>query len=194
MPPKPSDEFFAEVDEEISNGGIAALHDYLLNLDLGDFRPWTRPPMTEAKADLIELGLSSEERFTREWMQLGIAGPNGDVLPFCPCLGSHLYSAYEAWCKVNGEFRPRPMNHFINYLGKQPGWTAGKPEFTWRSMRDKSPANRKMVVPASDAVAGAVKLAPAGHAQVDLTRDKFGSKAEWLTQSFFAFEAAITRP
>lgn len=194
VPPKPSDDFFADLNQEIANGGVAALHDFLLNLDLGDFRPWTRPPMTEAKADLIELGLSSEERFTREWTQLGITGPNGDVLPFCPCLGSHLYSAYESWCKANGEFRPRPMNHFINYLGKQPGWTAGKPEFTWRSMRDKSPANRKMVVPASDAVAGAVKLAPAGHAQVDLTRDKFGSKAEWLTQSFFAFEAAITRP
>lgn len=193
-PPKPDDGFFAEINDEIDNGGIAALHDYLLKLDLGDFRPWTKPPMTEAKADLIELGLSSEERFTREWMRLEITGPNGDVLPFCPCLGSHLYGVYEAWCKANGEFRPRPANHFLNYLGKQPGWTAGKSNPTWASMRDKAIRNRKLVVPATEDVAAAMKYAPPGSDLVNLTRDKFGSKAEWLTQCFFAFEQAISRP
>ena len=193
-PPKPDDGFFADVNEEIDNGGIAALHYFLLNLDLGDFRPWTKPPMTEAKADLIELGLSSEERFVRDWRQLELVAPDGGILPFCPCLGSHLYAVYESWCKVNGEFRPRPANHFLNYLGKQPGWTAGKSDATWTNMRDKTVKNRKMVVPAAEDVAAAMKHAPPGSDLVNLTRDKFGSKAEWLTQCFFAFEQAVSRP
>lgn len=190
-PPKPDESFFHEVNEEIAAGGVAALHDYLLNLDLGDFRPWTKPPMTEAKQDLIELGLSSEERFLREWQRLEVDGKDGQALPFCPCQGSHLYAAYEAWCKRQGEFRPRPSNHFINFFSKQPGWSAGKSEPTWASMRDNTVKNRKMVVPGDVAMLEALKLAPPGSPQRDLARECFGSKAEWLTACFFEFEKAV---
>lgn len=193
-PPKPDEGFFHEVNEEIAAGGVAALHDYLLNLDLGDFRPWTKPPMTEAKQDLIDLGLSSEERFLREWQRLEIEGRDGQTMPFCPCQGSHLYAAYEAWCKRQGEFRPRPANHFMNFMAKQPGWTAGRSEFTWTNMRDKSPKNRKMVVPAPESMAESLKLAPEGSEMRNLARQCFGSKAEWLTACFFAFNLAIEAP
>lgn len=190
-PPKPDDGFFAEVNEEIANGGVAALHDYLLNLDLGDFRPWTKPPMTEAKQDLIDLGMGSEERFLREWQRLEVDGKAGEPLPFCPCAGSHLYRVYEDWCKRQGEFRPRPSNHFLNYIAKQAGWTAGKSEATWVTMTDKRPKNRKMVVPGMQAMTDALKHAPPASRQHDLVRDRFGSKAEWLTECFFTFENAL---
>lgn len=190
-PPKPDDGFFAEVNEEIDAGGVAALHDYLLNLDLGDFRPWTKPPMTAAKQDLIDLGMGSEERFLREWQRLEIDGRDGDPLPFCPCAGSHLYVVYEAWCKRQGEFRPRPANHFLNYIAKQAGWTAGKSEATWVTITDKRPKNRKMVVPGLQAMTDALKHATPASRQHDLMRDRFGSKAEWLTECFFAFENAV---
>jgi putative DNA primase/helicase len=190
-PPKPDDGFFAEVNEEIEAGGVAALHDYLLNLDLGDFRPWTKPPMTEAKQDLIDLGMGSEERFLREWGRLELEGRDGEVLPFCPCLGSHLYRVYEDWCKRQGEFRPRPANHFLNYIGKQPGWSSGKPESTWSTLKDKSIKSRKMVVPGVQAMTDAVKHAPPASVQHDLPRDRFGTKAEWLTACFFEFERAM---
>lgn len=190
-PPKPDDGFFAEVNEEIANGGVAALHDYLLNLDLGDFRPWTKPPMTEAKQDLIDLGMGSEERFMREWGRLEIDGRDGEPIPFCPCLGSHLYKVYEDWCKRQGEFRPRPSNHFMNYIGKQAGWTAGRSEPSWVTRTDRRIKTRKMVVPSAQAMADALKHAPPAHRQHDLQRDRFGSKAEWLTECFFEFERAM---
>jgi putative DNA primase/helicase len=193
-PPKPDEGFFAEVNEEMANGGVAALHHYLLNLDLGDFKPWTKPPMTEAKQDLIDLGLSSEERFLREWQRLEIEGRNGETVPFCPCLGSHLYRVYEDWCKRQGEFRPRPANHFINFFAKQGGWSAGKSETTWDNLVDKNPKNRKMVVPSDTAVLEAVKRAPPGGAQAKLAREHFKSKAEWLTECFFAFEKVVGVP
>lgn len=190
-PPKPDESFFAEVNDEIENGGIAALHHYLLNLDLGDFKPWTKPPMTEAKQDLIDLGLSSEERFMREWQRLEIEGKNGEPLPFCPCLGSQLYKAYEEWCARQGEFRPRPANHFINFFAKQGGWTAGKSETTWEDSNSKTPKNRKMVVPPDYAVIEAIRHAPSYSKQHDMARDRFDSKAAWLTHCFFEFDRAV---
>jgi putative DNA primase/helicase len=51
------------VIEEIRNGGVAALHDYLLHLDLGDFSAAAKPPLTAAKTELIGLGLDSPMRF-----------------------------------------------------------------------------------------------------------------------------------
>lgn len=190
-PPKPDEDFFAQVNEEIDNGGIAALHHYLLNLDLGDFKPWTKPPMTQAKQDLIELGLSSEERFLLEWQRLEIEGKDGEPVPFCPCLGSHLYRVYEDWCKRQGEFRPRPSNHFMNFFAKQGGWAAGKSDATWVNLKDKTVKNRKMVIPGETAMLDAIKRAPPSSGQHRLARELCGSKAEWLTVCFFAFEAAI---
>jgi putative DNA primase/helicase len=190
-PPKPDEDFFAQVNAEIDNGGIAALHHYLLNLDLGDFKPWTKPPMTEAKQDLIDLGLSSEERFLREWQQMQVEGRDGEPVPFCPCLGSSLYRVYEDWCKRQGEFRPRPANHFMNFFAKQGGWAAGKSDATWVSLNDKTIKNRKMVVPGETAMLDAIKRAAPSSGQQRLARELCGSKAEWLTVCFFAFEAAI---
>ena len=192
-PPKPDEDFFAQVNAEIDAGGVAALHHHLLNIDLGDFRPWTKPPMTDAKQDLIDLGLSSEERFVREWQRLEIE-VRGRTLPFCPCLGSQLYLAYEAWCKSNGEFRPRPANHFMNYLAKQAGWSAGKSEHTWVSLADTSAKNRKMVIPGDAAMVDAHARAADGSPQRDLKREFFSSKAEWLTKCFFAFDEAMEHP
>lgn len=115
-PPKPDEAFFNEVNDEIDAGGIEALHHYLLTLDLGDFKPWTKPPMTSAKQDLINLGKGSEERFVEDWI-------NGDTPhPVCPCASVDLYKAYQRWCKLNGVNHPRELNQFIGYLGKLVGW------------------------------------------------------------------------
>lgn len=191
-PPKPDDTFFAEINEEIDNGGVAALHDYLLELDISDFKPWTKPPMTEAKLDLIDLGRSSEERFLREWQALELTGEDGKVLPFCPCLGSSLYRIYVRWCRQNGEMRPRPSNHFINFLGRQPGWTAGKSEKLYVDLRAENRGNyvsRKMVVPSDEAMLASWKLAPGKAGQ--FIKSDTQSKAEWLTIGYFAFEDAM---
>lgn len=193
-PPKLGDAFFDEVNREIEQGGVEALYHYLLALDLGDFRPWTRPPMTDAKEDLIALGLSNEERFVREWCALELQGPDGEPLPFCPCLGSHLYQAYGAWCERNGE-RKRKAQDLIGLAKKLPGWRAGIAERTHVSLREVDAAHyvtRKLIVPSEAAMRESVT------ANADIQRPLLQGAAEtkscWLTRCFFAFERALGVP
>jgi len=184
VPPKLPDGFFAEVNAEIDAGGIAALHHHLLELDLGDFRPWTKPPMTRAKQDLIDLGTSSEERFLRDWTRGDAENGKGDALPFVPCTGSQLYIAYERWCDAHGE-RKRGRKDLISLAGKQPEWRAGEAVPTWSTLLDRDIKNRKMVIPADS------DLQIAGSHPDALRRDRYTSQAEWLTACFFAFEEAL---
>ena len=188
VPPKLSDSFFESVNEEIETGGIEALHHYLLNLDLGDFKPWTKPPMTRSKSDLQELGKSSEERFLEEWIRLELEGPEGDVIPFCPCLGSHLYRLYERWCEKHGE-RKRGQKDLISLCGKTDGWSAGESNPTWVDLSDRTIKNRKMIIPPEHAITSSIERCSTGK-QRDFLRDKYGSKAEWLTACFYSFSLA----
>jgi putative DNA primase/helicase len=189
VPPKPDDGFFAALNEEIDNGGIVALHDHLLRLDLGDFKPWTKPPMTGSKRDLIQQSLSSEDRFITAWLAGDVDGHGGEALPFCPCLGSHLYQAYEHWCSSIGE-RSRRAQELIGLAAKRQGWHAGKTQHTWTSLVDPKDKVRKMVVPSDADMAAALKKKP-GKEQAALMPDKFDTKAQWMTAGVFAFESAL---
>ena len=66
--------------------------------------------LTEAKQRLIDLSAGSEIRFANEWIE----GELG--LPVCPCLSPDLYSAYQAYCRKNGESRPRTAVQFFSQL------------------------------------------------------------------------------
>lgn len=99
-------ECYSEVAAEAEAGGVDALHAYLLALDLGDFKPWTKPPMTGAKEALIELGLSSVELFHREW-STGLT-----PWPYCAALSDDVYRAYRKFCEERGERMPVKENRF----------------------------------------------------------------------------------
>lgn len=191
-PPKLDEAFYEAVNAEIDNGGVEALYDYLLKVDLSGFHPWAKPPMTKAKRDLVLQSASSEERFVEEWLALEIEGADGEPLPVCPCLGTHLFQAYERWCAARGE-RHRRLQELIGFLGKRPGWQAGKTCSTWTNLRDRTVKSRKMVIPSIEDMAGALRLdRSATRVQERLQRDKFESTGQWLTAGFFAFEAAIS--
>src|SRR5690606_21407770 len=112
-PEKQREDYYAAVLEEIRNGGIEALHDYLLHLDLGDFGPATLPPLTAAKAELIGLGLDSPLRFFDELIA-------GDIpsLEAMPGLAREWYAAYKKWCSDAG-VRPAPEPKFVNALSRK---------------------------------------------------------------------------
>ena len=95
-PPPREKAFYARVGAWMKAGGMAAFMHYLLGLDLADFHAWTPPPLTKAKADLIELGLSAPDRFAKEWLAQLIA------LPVAPCTHEQLFSAYRKWCDRTG--------------------------------------------------------------------------------------------
>lgn len=91
------DDLYRRVVDFLKAGGAAKFLHYLLRLDLGDFGPGAKPPMTQAKRDLIDLGLRPELRFAQEW--LGGFLP----LPVSPCSAEQLYSAFRRWADKMGE-------------------------------------------------------------------------------------------
>lgn len=119
-PPHLEEAFYDNLFKEQENGGIEAFYDYLMQLDLGDFHHKKRPPMTEAKTNLIGLSLPSEARFINDWT-------DGETIwPICPCKSMDLYAAYLKWCKWNGESRPRASNQFLGYVSHLVGWQSAR--------------------------------------------------------------------
>jgi putative DNA primase/helicase len=106
-PPPLSREYYQAVAEELANGGVEALYDYLLHYDLGDFNSHTKPLRTEARSDLVELSATSTQLFWRD-LHEGMLEP----LPYGPCLSDDLYRAYRTWCDRHGEKMPAKINHF----------------------------------------------------------------------------------
>lgn len=189
-PPKLQDSYYEKVNREIENGGIEALYHHLLHFDLGDFKPWTRPPLTKAKDDLVQLGRSSEERFTREWIALELEGCDGATLPFCPCQGSSLYKAYSRWCERHGE-RRRPAKDLIGLLGKQQGWSAGVSEKLYASQDVVGVyKSTKMVVPSGLAIERAYAGQPLA-ILAKVTQQPGETKAAWMTRTTAMFEHAL---
>jgi putative DNA primase/helicase len=87
---------YQRVRDFIENDGASKWLHYLLTYDLGDFNEHTKPLMTQAKADLIDLSMRPPERFMSEW--LGGFLP----LPHQVCSGDQLYRAFEAWARRSG--------------------------------------------------------------------------------------------
>lgn len=115
-PTSPSELFYREVSDETEAGGIAALHDYLLNLPLGDFHQNSRPPMTRSKLDLIDLSLDSTTRFWRALTRSEIEG----IRPSTVALSTDFYKLYCAWCSQIG-VHAAPMPKLLNTLEKKHG-------------------------------------------------------------------------
>ncbi len=184
-PPQLEEAFYDRVFYEIENGGIEAFYHYLMNLDLGDFHPKKKPPMTEAKQDLIWLSMPSEKRFMRSWIA-------GDLdLPFCPCLGNHLYIAYRKYCEQEGETRPRNRTQFISMLGKGEfsAWRAGQSVPVRESMLPNAKTkNRKMVIP-PDEVMQQVSLR-IGPGETNYAKRPDDPQALWLCEGYLAFKDA----
>lgn len=111
-PPRRKDDLYARVSECLRNGGAQALLAHLLARDLSGFSPYTRPLMTRAKADLIELGLKPAERFAREWLRGYLP------LPQQVCSAEQLYRAFRHWAMVTGERFPPPQVTFTKGIEK----------------------------------------------------------------------------
>lgn len=174
-PEKLEQDFYQQVRDEINAGGIAALHYHLLNVALGDFDEHTKPPMTRAKQDLIEVSLDSVQRFILEWK-------DGEIknAPFVPCLGSHLFATYRKWCDQSGERSPRSISQFIGTIKNLPRWKAGQPIKTHKTPLDASVVNRKIIIPPDELLTTSANFI-----------EKEGkSQAVWLTECFFKFAIA----
>lgn len=99
-------EFYREVAAEIAAGGASGFLKFLLGLPLGDFDEHTKPIVTEAKKDLIELGMLPSQAFWQE-IKDGIV-----PLPYCPALSDDVYRAYQIWCARRGHKMPEAQSRF----------------------------------------------------------------------------------
>ena len=114
-PEKLSADFYNGVKAEIENGGVAALHHYLLHLDLGDFGVATKPPMTDAKRTLIDQGMDSPSRFVYAFEAGDVDGFPAKAAPalLTPCLSQDFFELYCEWCtrqRIKALSQPRFMN------------------------------------------------------------------------------------
>ena len=180
-PPPLSRDFYNELSEEIANGGVEALHWHLQHeVDLGEFKPWTTPVVTEAKRDLINMGRDSVDRFLIDWQ-------TGDTeLPFCPCSSADLYRAYLGWCRSHGETRPRPENQFSGHIVKMHGWFKGHKDIAMEDEHGDVKMRRQRVVIPSD-----VALTEAAKRGEDRRQPEGDPLSKWLTTCFFTFRRAM---
>ncbi len=187
-PALPEDRYHA-VAAELENGGLEALHQFFLDVDLTGFQRWTKPPMTGSKRDLQDLGRGSVEQFIAEWMAVELEHPGtGNLIPFCPCLGTDLFNVYEKWCERSGEHK-RSLKQLIGHVKKLNGWRAGSPQPTWRNYKDRSTLSRKLVVPSDADMVASIENDSDG-TQEQLQPDRFETKKDWLTKCFLEFRAA----
>ena len=120
-PPQREAAYYDAVHDEIAAGGIEALYHHLLHVPMDGWQPHRRPPMTQAKRDLIQVSRSSELRFLQEWLDRDLG------LPVCPALSVDLYQAYVRWCDRSGERRSmRSREQFLNAVAHQEGWEKRK--------------------------------------------------------------------
>lgn len=172
-PHKLGENYYSDVAEEVANGGIDALYDYLQQLPLGDFNEHSKPPMTQSKVDLIDINLESTERFMRDWLDGGLD------LPVCPALSEDIYSAYKKFCDKNGVARPRELNQLIGGIVKMEGWRRDKPRVFDNYNHAGTPRQRAVIFPPNSLVSEKQKFT------ADLTI------SQWVTNCVLDFYNAI---
>lgn len=108
--PDPQPEgYYKAVGEEIAAGAAHGLYAYLLQYPLDGFNEHSKPLMTTAKQDLIDMAKTPPELFHDAW--LGSHLP----LPVVPALAEDLYAAFQRWCLINGE-RPNTSTRFFRMM------------------------------------------------------------------------------
>lgn len=175
-PPPAAPALYREAAEELRNGGVAALHHYLLQLDLGDFDEHAKPPMTRSKRELIGLSMDSTERFFQE-LTTTRAGDEGELAKLCmPATKAQFYQAYTLYCRSIGVSKTPQMETLTTLMAKKPGWKDGRGE-----VRDKTGVTTRTVR----------CLFPPGlstkPAHVPL------SKVDWLTYCIESFDIELSK-
>jgi putative DNA primase/helicase len=107
------EEYYKAVAAQMKGGGIAALHHFLLHLDLGDFNPHTKPPSSDAKRELIDLAQDSPIDFLTALLE-------DDLPPLRaqPGLVLDWFKVYQRWC-ANVGIKPASLKRFSDTLKRR---------------------------------------------------------------------------
>jgi putative DNA primase/helicase len=126
--------------------------------------------------------------FINEWKtgEVFLGDHEDGPLPFCPCLGSDLFSAFMRWAKKNGFMYQGNIQQFIGPISKMTGWTAGKAIPTYSDLNRKERINRKLVIPSLEDLTAAEKLSVPG-----VKQGPADGRMEWLTAGYYKFKLAL---
>lgn len=120
-PPALGKDFYDEIGRWLKHdNGHAKFLNYLLNYKITNFDEHSKPPMSQAKLDLIELSSRHSERFVLEWKQ-GLT-----PLPFVSCTTDQIFQAYKRWCAIEGERFPRSKLVFVREAIRKLGEVAAQ--------------------------------------------------------------------
>lgn len=175
-------ELYQAVRDFKANGGLGKWLYYLQTYPLDGFDAHTKPLMTRAKQNLIELTWKAPQRFMAEWI-----GGFLD-LPVRVCAAEQLYRAFRRWCDRNGERWPENQSNFTNAVSR---WVnqrvRRKPDGSF-----EPPAMTYKVIKLKDSVTDSRKAVrcwvPLGCGAPDGT-----SEGAWASDSVQTFERDINR-
>lgn len=105
-PPKMDDAYYQAVVKCRDGGGLEAFYHDLLQRDLSQFLPYSPPPVTKAKGDLIDLGRPNPERWLMAWREGHLP------VSWASCSSAQAYRFYRRWCQIEGEKFPMSNNVF----------------------------------------------------------------------------------
>lgn len=182
--PTPEDrDLYDRVRAFLAAGGAAKFLDYLLRYPLEDFHEHTKPLMTEAKQELIELSMAPEERFMSDWMEGYLH------LPLQVCSAEQLYRAFKRWCETSGEKYPPPQAAFTTAAKR---WAIERIERDEYGKRLEPCLAYKVVTLPNQAASSGRKSArcwlPRGTGPLNGV-----SEGEWVAGAIDAFEVALSR-
>lgn len=175
---------YARVRDFLANDGPAKWLHFLLHYDLGDFHEHTKPLMTEAKQDLIDLSMRSDERFMSEWI-------GGFLhLPMRPCSAEQLYRAFRRWCDASGERYP-PAQHAFTMAARR--WVAERVERDAQGERLEPCLDYKVTTLPADPLTSSGRRSircwlPRGTGPLNGV-----SEGAWVAECVDAFETALGR-
>jgi putative DNA primase/helicase len=165
-PDRADQALYDSVVQCLDEGGAEGFFNALLGRDLLGFSPHNAPPMTEAKQELIELGLRPHERFMRDWRD-GLL-----PLPMRVCNSEQLYRAFRHWCSIEGERYPPTKELFSKSAAK-----IGRAWLTHKNvnleMPDRGRKTHRCWIPSS------------------LSPPEGVTESRWATEAVQAFEADL---
>lgn len=134
---------YAEVAAFLREGGAGKWMHYLMGYPMEGFTRHSKPLMTAAKEELIQLGWKPAERFTHEWLEGFLS------LPLRVCSTEQLYRAFRRWCDQQGEKWPPSQALFsksVERWAKERGKRTDRPALTCKVVKLQHASGARQVM------------------------------------------------
>ncbi len=110
------------------------------------------------------------EKFINQWLE------GKTVYPVCVCSGMHLYTAYGAWCKNNGDYK-RPLSHFCGFLHRM--------NIEYKKVK------LSLLAQKTEPISARVVIPPDSFIEEQFKKRPYQVATHWITEGYLAFAAYL---